>query len=120
MKKVKKRKRIKGVVLFHPGSLPHITAFDVFIRKSLAKSKLAKKIKEYLYEIDCDVAKDFQKQNPSYVYLGSEDLAHSMTSNITLVELLCELRERGFVFQTRELIFPEEPKRDRKHKAWAW
>lgn len=83
----------KGVIIRHMSSLMY-PAFDVLVKKEYEKE--FEKYKEDFYSIDCSYVEEFLKENPDYIYLGSEDLGHYEPINEYLKSVIKELRKAGF------------------------
>ena len=83
------------VIVFHPGANGMGLAFDVFAKRG---KRVSKKLREMLYEANCDVVKKVLQENPDYEYLGSEDLMHTPAFNFGVIQLLIEFHKRGFEF----------------------
>ena len=86
-----------GVILVHPASDERALAFDVFVHEKLEKR--FEKLKESLYEVDCEIAERFAQKHPEMAYLGSQDLLHTPKVNFAVLKTVCELVREGFTLE---------------------
>jgi len=72
-----------------------LSVFDVLVHKKLLSKY--EHLREELYQVDCHEVQKFLSENPDFVYLGSEDLAHVLQRNLGIVEFIKELEKDGFI-----------------------
>ena len=83
------------VILVHESSFAGVPAFDVLVHRVVKVfEELPWEILGSLYHVECTFVKDFLKENPDFVYLGSEDFAHSHNEGVYC--LFQSLVDEGF------------------------
>jgi len=101
---LKKKRKHRGYILVHTipwlnkrcAGLVDIISFDVVVLPEYY-SKYRKLIDDgALYEVDCKIAEEWLEKNKDYVYLGSEDLAHTINGNIFVLKIIAKLINDGF------------------------
>jgi len=85
---------IKGYIIEHRGTFS--SCFDLIVHKSI-------KFREWGYKTNCGYVSEFLKENPNYVYIGSEDLSHSIDFNSALEREIEDLKDKGFILIRKEI-----------------
>jgi len=80
-----------------------VIRFDVFVSKDLAQEYSWLKSELYQASNECEFVKKFLESDPEMEYLGSEDMAHSFTENVRILQLLIDLHRKGFEFTSVDL-----------------
>jgi len=92
-------KKPKGYILLHPNlNAPYewrnIPRMDILVHRD--HYDRYKHLKEGLYRLECPWADKFKRDNPDYIYLGSEDLLHSFGTNVGIICQMADLIKEGF------------------------
>ena len=82
-----------GYILFHPGLF--CVAFDVFVRIDMI-DKIDIDENDFYEVPECKFVQWFLRNNPDYLYIGSEDFCHIPDFNAGVQALVEELVEKGF------------------------
>ena len=88
-------KKVIGLVLQH--KCPVGEAFDFFVLEKLEKEY--KELFEGCYQVNCNHANKFLKENPEFVFMGSEDLGHINLFNNGVRSLIQECLDKGFILK---------------------